>query len=373
MFREHLFLGLFGIFGILYTQTMKSRKRASLSYAASGVNINAKEKALASLDKTMKSGDKRVLNSSEAFATLYDAKFPGYKHPVLVMKTEEPGSKQLIAFQHGKIESICADMINHLINDIVVMGATPLAVQDAVICGKLEKNTIQKVIAGVAKACRAQNCTLTGGETSEQPGVLPPGTYILAANIVGVVEKSRIIDGKKIKNGDVILAIASNGLHTNGYSLVRRLMKERPAIRKQKIGGTSFLDAILKPHLCYYKAVKSLFGDRGLHGMAHITGAGIEGNVSRILPKKLDARIDLGALKILPIFRVIRDAGGITDSEMLKTYNMGAGLIIVVSKSAAKAIQSRIAKSGYRCYPVGQIVRGTGSVKFAGRLRWANV
>lgn len=351
-----------------YTLIMKRR----ISYKTAGVDIAAKERALASLDRMMKTSDKRVLNSSKAFATLYDAKFPGYKHPVLVLKTEEPGSKQLLAFQHDRIESICADMINHLINDIVVMGATPLAVQDAVICGKLEKKIIQRVIAGVAAACRAQHCTLTGGETSEQPGVLPAGTYILAANIVGIVEKKKIVDGRKINNGDVILAIASNGLHTNGYSLVRRLMRQRPAICKKKIGKETFIDAILKPHLCYYGALKGLFGHRGLHGMAHITGAGIEGNLSRILPGNADARIDLQVLRILPIFRVIRDAGNIADAEMLKTYNMGAGLIVVAAKRSASTVQKHIRARGHACYPVGDIVRGRGRVRFSGRLRWSS-
>ncbi len=340
-------------------------KRRSTSYKTAGVDIAAKERALASLDRTMKTGDKRVLNSSEAFATLYDAKFPGYKHPILVMKTEEPGSKQLLAFQHDRIESVCADMINHLINDIVVMGAIPLAVQDAVICGKLEQKKVRRIIAGIASACRAQGCTLTGGETSEQPGVIPVGTYILAANIVGIVEKSRIIDGKKIRAGDIVLAVASNGLHTNGYSLVRRLMKQRP-----KIANAAFLSAILKPHPCYYATVKGLFDERGLHGMAHITGAGIEGNLSRVLPKSVDARIDLAAVKVLPIFRTIRDAGGISDVEMLKTYNMGVGLTIIVDRKSAATIASHIRKHGHGCYPIGAITRGGGVVAFHGNIQW---
>lgn len=342
------------------------KKRPSLSYKTSGVDIAAKERALASLDKTMKTGDKRVMNASEAFATLYDAKFSGYKHPVLVLKTEEPGSKQLLAFQHDRIESICADMVHHLINDIVVMGATPLAVQDAIICGKLEQKKVKRIIAGIAAACRAQGCTLTGGETSEQPGVIPAGTYILAANIVGVVEKSRIIDGKKIRAGDIVLAVASNGLHTNGYSLVRQLMKEQP-----KIASAAFLATILKPHTCYYKAVKGLFGHRSLHGLAHITGAGIEGNLSRILPKSVDAYIDLAAVKVLPIFRVIRDAGGISDAEMLKTYNMGVGLTMVTDRKGAVAIQTHIRKQGHACYLIGEITKGTGKVRFMRKVRWS--
>ena len=318
----------------------------------------------------MKTGDKRVLNASQAFATLYDAKFPGYKNPVLVMKTEEPGSKQLLAFQHNRIESVCADMVNHLINDIVVMGATPLAVQDAVICGKLERKIIQRVIAGVAAACRAQGCSLTGGETSEQPGVIPAGTYILTSSIVGVVEKSGIIDGRKIKAGDVVLAVASNGLHTNGYSLVRRLMEKRPQILQKKVGGRSFLDAILLPHVCYFHAVKGLFDDRSLHGMAHITGAGLAGNLPRILPKKLNAVIDLAALRVLTIFDSIRSAGGVPDAEMLRTYNMGVGLALVTEKKSAARIAAHIRKLGHDCYPIGHIVRGKGKVTFTGKLRW---
>jgi phosphoribosylformylglycinamidine cyclo-ligase len=342
----------------------------TLSYAASGVNIDAKESALADLDKMMKSADKRVLNTSGAFASLYDGKFPKMKHPVLVMKTEEPGSKQLIAFQHDRIESVCEDMINHLINDIVVMGATPLAVQDAVICGKLEKPKLKRILKGVADACRAQGCTLTGGETSEQPGVIPAGTYILSSNIVGIVEKSQIIDGKTIKNGDVILAVASNGLHTNGYSLVRRLMKKKPAIMKTKVGGSSFIDAILKPHLCYYHGVKGLFGNKAVHGMAHITGSGIEGNLERVLPKKIDALISLAALRILPIFKAIRETGKIADAEMLRTYNMGVGLVIVADEKKAGAIQQHLTAQKYQCYPIGQILKGTGKVRFTGKLKW---
>ncbi len=341
-----------------------------LSYASSGVDIDAKEDVLAHMEKTLKSNDKRVLNSLSAFASLYDGRFQGYKHPVLVMKTEEPGSKQLLAFQHDRIESVCEDMINHLINDIAVMGAVPLAVQDAVICGKLEKPIIKRIVAAVASACRAQGCTLTGGETSEQPGVIPAGTYILSSNVVGVVEKSKIIDGQKIKKGDVILAVASNGLHTNGYSLVRRLIKEQPEIVKKMINGETFIDAVLKPHLCYLKALKTIFNEKGLHGLSHITGSGIEGNLERILPSKIDAHVDLSTVRVLPIFRAIRDAGDIEDSEMLRTYNMGVGLIVVTDPASAKTIETKIKKAGHDCYAIGKITAGEGKVRMEGSICW---
>ena len=344
--------------------------KISLSYASSGVDIAAKDEVLSDMERSLKSTDKRVLNSLSAFASLFDGKFPGYKHPVLVLKTEEPGSKQLLAFKHNRIESVCQDMINHLINDIAVMGAVPLAVQDAVICGKLEKSIVKRIVDGCAAACRAQGCTLTGGETSEQPGVIPAGTYILCSNVVGVVEKSKIIDGRAIKPGDVVLSVASNGLHTNGYSLVRKLIEQQPAILRRKIGKESFLDAILKPHTCYFRALKGLFGEKGLHGMAHITGSGIAGNLERILPKTVDARVHLSQLKVLPVFRMIRDAGGVADSEMLRTYNMGAGLVLVVDPKRAAHIQTHLRKNGHDCSWLGEIVRGTGTVVVDGKLRW---
>src|SRR5450755_3788283 len=196
----------------------------SLSYEKSGVNIDNADAAKKSMAETMASGggkDPRILHRPGAFASLFDASFPGIKEPVLVMKTEEPGSKQKIAFAHGRAASIAFDMIHHLIDDIIVVGAQPLAVQDCIVCGKLEKEVVLELVRAINEACRQNDCSLIGGETSEQPGVLAAGLYILSSSIVGVVEKSRILDGRAIQNGDVVLAVPSNGLHTNGYSLVR--------------------------------------------------------------------------------------------------------------------------------------------------------
>jgi phosphoribosylformylglycinamidine cyclo-ligase len=261
-------------------------------------------------------------------------------------------------------------MINHLVNDIAVMGATPLYVQDAVICGKLEKKVVTEIVKSIANACKAQGCILTGGETSEQPGVLQPGVYVLTSSIIGIVEKSKVIDGSSISEGDTILALASNGLHTNGYTLVRALMKENPALAEKKIGEETFLDAILKPHVCYFQAIKTLFDDADLHGMAHITGSGIEGNLERILPKNLDAQIDLSTLRVLPIFNTIQKEGNVSDSEMLRTYNMGVGLTLVVKSSATARIMTQIKKLGHDCYPVGNIVTGKAKVKLSGAIHW---
>ncbi|MBI3618611.1 phosphoribosylformylglycinamidine cyclo-ligase [Candidatus Peregrinibacteria bacterium] len=349
---------------------MPTKRTNSLSYAASGVNISAADRAKRGMAKDLKTNDRRVLNALGAFASLFDARFPGYKHPVLVLKTEEPGSKQKIALEHGHARSLCFDMINHLVNDIAVMGAVPLAVQDAIVCGKLESKTVREIVSGIADACRAQGCVLTGGETSEQPGVLPAGTYIVTSSIVGVVEKAKVIDGSRIRERDCVIGVASNGLHTNGYSLVRALLKKHPALAKKKIGRRTFLETILLPHTCYYQALRGLFDDRSLHGMAHITGSGIGGNLNRILPPQLDAMIDLSQIDILPIFRVIRETANLSDREMLQTFNMGVGLTIVAKRSAAKRIMEHLKRNGHRSSVIGEIIPGTKTVKFRGALVW---
>lgn len=350
--------------------TPKRSSSKGFSYGAAGVDISVADAAKRTMAKSLQSDDKRVLNAVGAFASLYDARFPGYEHPVLALKTEEPGSKQLLAFQHGRVDSICHDMINHLVNDIVVMGATPLCAQDAVICGKLEKKTVTQIVASIAKACKAQGCVLTGGETSEQPGVLKPGTYVLTSSIIGIAERAKVIDGSRIRQGDTVLAVASNGLHTNGYTLVRALMKKKPKILKEMIGRMPFLDAILLPHVCYYPAVRGLFDDASLHGMAHITGGGIEGNLNRILPDGCDARVDASAIRILPVFETIREYGEVSDAEMLRTYNMGVGLAIVAAAADAERIAEHVRSTGHDCYAIGEIVSGKRRVRYAGATHW---
>jgi phosphoribosylformylglycinamidine cyclo-ligase len=340
------------------------------SYAKSGVDIDVADAAKREMAATLATTDANVLNRVGAFASLYDAAFPGYQHPVLVLKTEEPGSKQKLALANGHVESICYDMINHLINDIAVMGAKPLSVQDAIICGKLEKDVVGRLVATMAAACRAQGCTLTGGETSEQPGVLESGTYVLTSSIVGVVEKAKIIDGSRIAPGDTVLAVASNGLHTNGYSLARALMTARPEILQRQVEGQSFLEAILRPHTCYYQAIRGLFDNPALHGLAHITGGGIQDNLNRILPAELDASIDKAAIRVLPIFKLIREMGNVPDADMLRTFNMGVGLTMVVDSAFAPAAAAHVRAAGIDCYQIGTIVPGHKKVAYAGAINW---
>jgi phosphoribosylformylglycinamidine cyclo-ligase len=334
------------------------------------VDISAADAAKREMAKSLETSSPRVLNRLGAFASLYDGRFDGYEHPVLVLKMEEPGSKQKLAVQHKRVGSVCFDLVNHLIDDIIVMGAKPLAVQDVIVCGKLEKPVVTEMVDAMARACREQDCDLVGGETSEQPGVLEAGLYVLAAAMVGVVDKPKIIDGAKIRKGDVVLAVASNGLHTNGYSLVRALLAADPKLADTPVEGERFLDVILRPHTCYYKAFRGLFDNPALHGMAHITGGGIEGNLNRILPVGISAVIDASKVQILPVFKVIRQAGKVDDADMLRTFNLGVGMTLVVAADAVDAVIKHLAAQGHISYPIGRISEGDRAVNYENRLAW---
>jgi phosphoribosylformylglycinamidine cyclo-ligase len=349
---------------------MADSHEGGLSYKGAGVDIDVANAAKRRMAESLQTSDPRLLNKIGAFASLFEASFPGIEHPVLVLKTEEPGTKQRLAVEHGRYASICFDMINHLVNDTIVMGATPVAVQDAIICGKLEPGVVSEMVKAVADACREQECILTGGETSEQPGVLAAGTYVLTSSMVGVVDKAKIIDGSAIQKGDHLLALASNGLHTNGYSLVRRLIEAQPDIVDRDVAGQSFLDAVLTPHRCYYRAVRGLFDDPGLHGMAHITGGGVAENVDRILPDDLAAQVELSALRFPPVFGVIREAGHVSDADMLRTFNMGVGLALVASPRAIPGMQKHLDALGYGSFLCGEIVPGDGNAAFRGAVQW---
>lgn len=334
------------------------------------VNIDLANDAKKEMAKSLNTSNPRVLNRIGAFASLYDFKFDEYENPVLVLKTEEPGSKQLIAVQYDKIENVCYDMINHLINDCIVMGAKPLTVQDAIICGKMDKSIVTRIVEAISTACKNQDCILTGGETSEQPGVLGDNTYILTSSIVGVVDKKHIIDGSKISEGDVVIALQSSGVHTNGYTLVRTVMKEHPEILDMAIDGKSFIDAILEPHRCYYNTIKDLFAKDIITGLAHITGGGIGENLNRILPDDVDAEIDLSTYETMEIFKALKTIGDISDAEMLRTFNLGVGLTVVATAQNADEIIKHIESNNVKCTVIGKIVKGTKKVNCIGSLKW---
>lgn len=345
------------------------RNEDGLSYSKAGIDITYTDTIKKEMAKHLETKDNRVLNGLGPFASLYDIRFPNIENPVLVLKSEEPGSKQKLAMEYGYTESICHDMINHLVNDIVVMGATPLAVLDTIVCGNAEKDTIKTLVKGVSDACKENECSLVGGETSIQPLVVDSGVYVLTSSIAGIVEKSKVIDGSAIEAGDVVLAIASNGLHTNGYSLVRLLMDKMPQIKLDKIDGLTFIEQIMKPHTPYYKAIKGLFDKNVIRGMAHITGGGIEGNLSRVIPDGLSAKIDLSKLRILKIFQYIRNSGNISDEEMLRTFNCGVGFNIVVNPKDKVEVMNHINRF-YDCYEIGTMETGNSKVEFVNRMNW---
>ncbi len=342
----------------------------SLSYESVGVDIDNADKTKRAMASAINSGDGRVLNTLGAFASLVDGRFAEYKDPVLALKTEEPGSKQKLAFAHGRLSSICFDLINHLINDIIVMGAAPAYVQDCIICGKIEPGVVKELVSSMAAACKVQGCALVGGETSEQPGVIESGVYVLGASIVGVVERAKILDGSKIANGDVVLAVASNGLHTNGYTLVRAIIGRNEGTLEDQVGGETFLDAIMRPHMCYWQGLRGLFELDGLHGAAHITGGGVAGNLNRVLPAGLAASVDLGAFKILPIFKHLKDAGELDDADMIKTFNMGVGMTLVVDPASADEVIAHLSEHNLDSYPIGEITKGEKTVNYKGCLNW---
>ena len=345
------------------------RGAEGLSYSKAGIDITYTDTIKREMAKHLDTKYDRVLNGLGPFASLYDIKFQEIENPVLVLKSEEPGSKQKLAIEYGYSESICHDMVNHLVNDIVVMGAKPLAVLDTIVCGNAEADTIKTLVKGVSDACKENECSLVGGETSIQPLVVDPGVYVLTSSIAGIVERSKVIDGSQIKEGDAVLAIASNGLHTNGYSLVRLLMDKMPQIKLDKIDGLTFIEQIMKPHTPYYRSIKDLFDKDVIHGMAHITGGGIEGNLCRIIPEGLSAKIDLSKIKILDIFKYIRNNGNISDEEMLRTFNCGVGFNIVTNQKDKAAVMHHVSRF-YDCYEIGVIESGDRKVKFENRLNW---
>ena len=336
----------------------------AISYEAAGVSIDTADDAKKQFKEIVSSQSLThctPINQVGAFASLVEIGLKDYNNPVFVLKTEEPGSKQLLSIDNNHAEWIARDLINHLINDIIVMGANPCAVLDTIICGKFEKETILKLVGEISKACAENGCILVGGETSEQPGMLPAGRYVLQASVLGIVDKAKIIDGKKIRQGDSLIALASNGLHTNGYSLVRKLMESKPGILNEKIDGESFMDAILKPHVSYANAVKGMLEKYydSITGMAHITGGGIYGNLIRILQheelKDIQANIDLSAVKTLKLFSIIKNYASISDDEMLKTFNNGVGLIIAAREKETDEIINTIKSTGIEAYRIGKI------------------
>lgn len=353
---------------------MATKKSA---YAAAGVNIALGDKVKDGLKERLKSASRpEVLGAVGGFGGLFDLSKTKYKEPVLVSSVDGVGTKLKLAFETGHHECVGQDIVNHCVNDIAVMGAEPLFFLDYIGLGKLVPKVFDKLIEGMKTACRGAHCALIGGETAQMPGFYQPGEYDLVGCIVGIVEKSRILSGAAIKPGDQILGLASNGLHTNGYSLARKILFDQLGHKvSDKLPGTrqSLADALLQPHLNYSALTQALTRQfnkapsktrvgNGVLGFCHITGGGFTGNLPRILPKGCGAVIHSGTWPVPPIFDYLNDRGGVSFEEMHEVFNMGIGMCVVCPPEAVKKVQSAAQKKGHPAHLIGEITRG-GEVK----------
>ena len=293
---------------------------------------------------------------------------PGYRRPVLVLSTDGVGTKVLVAGEAGRLDTVGEDLVNHSVNDILVHGATPIAFMDYVAGAGLRVEQIAELVEGVARGCRAHAMVLAGGETAQMPGLYQPGHFDLAGTILGVVEEDQALHGDRIVPGDVLVGYASTGLHTNGYTLARRVVFERlghPVDAWLPELGSSVGDAFLAIHRSYWTAVKPVLG--GVHGLAHITGGGIPGNLVRVLPPGCEAVIDPSTWTVPPLFRLIQRGGRVSDQEMREVFNLGVGLIAVLPAAAVDSVTRAATAAGVETWVIGEVRPGAGGVRFAAK------
>jgi len=331
------------------------------AYARAGVDIDLGNQVKASLPRLLAATRRpEVLGKVGGFGGLFALDTRKYRQPVLVSSVDGVGTKLKIAFALDRHDTIGQDLVNHCVNDIAVLGAEPLFFLDYLGTGKLEPRVFTEIIAGFAKACAENRCALIGGETAQMPGFYQPGEYDVSGTIVGVVEKSRMLDGRFIRAGDLILGMASSGLHTNGYSLARKLLFDvagyRASTRVPDLGCT-VADELLKVHRSYLKALQALMKAGVLKGTAHITGGGITENTPRILPKGLAVEIAVGSWPVLPVFELLKKLGNVPDDDYRRTFNLGIGMIVVVAqKDVAKAARV-LTRLGEKFYEIGRVVK----------------
>ena len=342
--------------------------KTAVTYADAGVDIdraNRTKKRIKYL--AHKTFTRSVLSEIGGFGGLFAVDKAKWVDPILVSSVDGVGTKLKIAFEMDVHHTIGADLVNHCVNDIAVQGATPLFFMDYLATGRIEPEVKEKVIEGLADACKHNGCALIGGETAEMPGFYPDGEYDLAGFIVGAVERERIISGKTVEVGDVILGLASNGLHTNGYALARKLLFEVGKYTldsyvnelKGKVGNE-----LLRTHKSYWPAIKRLVDGECVSAMAHITGGGITENLPRVLPRGVAAVIEMGSWQVPPIFEHLQQLGNVPQDEMLRTFNMGLGMLLVVPSKKFKKAQTVLERAGEKAFTVGRIVKGDRKVMY---------
>ena len=340
-----------------------------MEYKAAGVDIDAGNETVRRIRSLARSTfTPAVLSDIGSFGGLFRLDRDRYQDPVLVSSADGVGTKLKVAFMTGRHDTIGADLVNHCVNDILVQGAEPLFLLDYLATGRLSPVVAEQVVAGVARACRENGCALIGGETAEMPGFYADGEYDIAGFIVGIVEKSKLIDGRSVVPGDVLIGLPSTGLHTNGYSLARRVFFDTAGWKADTFVrelNTTVGDALLAPHRSYLPLIKPFLDRQSMKGLAHVTGGGITENLPRVLPDGCAAEIDRQAWTVPPIFRVLQQHGDIPDAEMFRTFNMGIGLVIVCASREADRIINTLSRAGEpNAIRMGFVVSGDRTVTY---------
>jgi phosphoribosylformylglycinamidine cyclo-ligase len=342
--------------------------RKSMSYADAGVDISSGDRSKQRIKMlARKTFNRQVLSEIGGFGGLFALDLEKFPNPVLVSSADGVGTKLKVAFELGIHHTVGQDLVNHCVNDIAVQGATPLFFLDYLATGKLEDMVVERVVQGISEACRANGCALIGGETAQMPGFYADGEYDLAGTIIGAVSRDKIITGEHIQVGDVLVGLPSNGLHTNGYSLARKLLFE-----VAKYGPDHYVNelkdktgaALMRTHRSYLSVIKKLAGAEVVSGMAHITGGGITENLPRILPKGMGASIDLASWTVPPLFEHLQQLGNVAQDEMLRTFNMGIGLIAVIPAEKIKKAKAVLNRANERHCIIGRVVRGERKVSY---------
>ncbi|MEO6909858.1 MAG: phosphoribosylformylglycinamidine cyclo-ligase [Edaphobacter sp.] len=345
-----------------------STAKKGISYADAGVDITSADRSKQRIKMlARKTFNRNVLSEIGGFGGLFALDLEKFPNPVLVSSTDGVGTKLKVAFELGIHHTVGQDLVNHCVNDIAVQGATPLFFLDYLATGKLDNSIIETVVQGISEACRANGCALIGGETAQMPGFYAEGEYDLAGTIIGAVNRDKIITGDTVEVGDVLVGLPSNGLHTNGYSLARKLLFEVANYSpdhyvnelKDKAGA-----ALMRTHRSYFAIIKKLTGAEVVSGMAHITGGGITENLPRILPKGMGAVVDLASWQVPPLFEHLQALGAVEQDEMFRTFNMGIGLIAVIPAEKLKKAKAILNRANERHVIIGRVVRGERKVSY---------
>lgn len=331
-----------------------------MDYKTAGVNIEEGESAKKNIAALARSTHgPNVLKGLGLFGGFYQFPAQQYREPVLVASTDGIGTKIKLASQLGQYRGLGVDIVNHCVNDIMVGGADPLFFLDYLAFGKLEQNIVAELITGMTEACRAANCALIGGETAEMPDLYHGNDFDLAGTIVGAVEKSKILDGSAIAAGDVLLGLASNGLHTNGYSLARKIIASHADCAPEKYHaelGETIGEAMLRPHRSYYEIIRALRDLPGVTGFAHITGGGIVGNTKRLLRENLSLAMNWRAWEWPPLFKLLQHYGKVAEEEMRNVFNPGIGLVVMMKPEAVEKVQVALRELSERHWRIGEII-----------------